>query len=236
MESAFYSKLEAKLSPARMAVYNADGRGPCIALARYLLNAALSEALYSPLQLCEVALRNSIHTELTRLLGRTDWYDDPGFPMTVWGGNEILKAKGKLTKHGKRVIPDSVVAELTFGFWPSLFEDHYERHTAFMPGGIRKVFPHLQKSKHNRKALKAELEKIRDLRNRIFHHERIVHLRDLNAKHQLILDVISWVSPELRKMADVFDRFTPVRSAGLTPWITKIRAQWPAPPPPASGP
>src|SRR6478609_5172169 len=101
MQPEFFAKLEAKLSPARMRVYNADGKGACIALARYLLNATLSEALYSPLQLCEVALRNSIHSELIELTGKANWYDDPRFPMTTWGGTEIQKAKGKLVKHGK---------------------------------------------------------------------------------------------------------------------------------------
>lgn len=235
MEANFYKSLESRLSPARMSVYNADGRGPCVALGRYLLNGALAEALYSPLQLCEIALRNSIHRELTRITGRSDWYDASTFILTAWGDEEIEKAKLKLKKRRKPVIADSVVAELTFGFWTSLFEDHYERKTAFMPRGIRHVFPHLPKSMHNRKARKADLEIIRDLRNRVFHHERIIHFKDLDTKHQLILDVISWVSPDLRKMADVFDRFTPVRTAGLQPWIDAIRLRWPAAPISPSG-
>lgn len=228
MQRDFYNQLEANLSEARMSVYNADNKGPCTALARYLLNAALSEALYSPLQLCEVALRNSIHAELTRITGRTDWYDSPGLPLSGYGDSEIQKARNKLARRGKPDVPDAMVAELTFGFWLSLFEEHYERRTPFMPSGIRKVFPHLAKSKHNRKALKAELEKIRDLRNRVFHHERILHFMDLDSKHRLILEVISWISPELRLMADVFDRYTPVRTAGLAPWISDIRVRWPA--------
>ena len=37
---------------------------PCATLARYLLNMALCESLYSPLQLCEIALRNAMNEEL----------------------------------------------------------------------------------------------------------------------------------------------------------------------------
>ena len=236
MQARFFTLIETGLSPARLGAYGADNPGDCIVLARYLLNASLAESLYSPLQLCEVALRNSIHAELSRIWGRSDWYDDPRFVLLPWAATEVQNAKRKILKTKTAITPGAVVAELAFGFWTSLFEPHYEINTPFLPGGIKRVFPHLPKSLHHRKDRKADLESIRVLRNRVFHHERIIHFADLDAKHQLILDVIAWISPELRQMADVFDRFTPVRSAGLPPWIAAIRAKWPAVPvPPAGG-
>lgn len=161
-------------------------------------------------------------------MGRTDWYDAPGFRLTPWADGEVAKAKAKILKNGKSVTADRVVAELQFGFWTSLFEDHYEKHTPFLPRAFKHVFPHLPKSLHKRKDRKADLEKIRVLRNRVFHHERIVHWNDLDAQHQLILEIISWVSPELRQMADALDRFQGVRKAGLKPWLAKLRRHWPA--------
>lgn len=232
MQAGFYSAIEAGLSPARLGAYGADHPGPCVVLARYLLNAALAESLYSPLQLCEVALRNSIHAELSRLWGRDDWYDDPRFVLLPWAASEVQNAKRKILKTKSAIRPGGVVAELSFGFWTSLFEPHYEINTPFLPGGIKRVFPFLPKSLHKRKDRKADLESIRLLRNRVFHHERIIHWTDLDAKHQLILDVLSWIHPELRQMAMVFDRYTEVRAAGLTPWIGRIRARWPAAPQP----
>ena len=161
-------------------------------------------------------------------MGRDDWYDDPGFVLTPWAGGEVAKAKSKITKSGKSVTAARIVAELQFGFWTSLFEDHYEKQTPFLPGAFKAVFPHLPKSLHKRKDRKADLEKIRVLRNHVFHHERIVHWKDLDAQHQLILNVISWVGPELRQMADALDRFQLVRKAGLKPWIAKLLRHWPA--------
>ncbi len=227
----FFKQIELGLSSERLAAYAISHGGaapdPCVTLARYLLNMALCESLYSPLQLCEIALRNSIHRHASTLMGRSDWYDAPSFPLTPWAAKEVTKAKTKITKAGKPVTAARVVAELQFGFWTSLFEDHYEKKTPFLPGAFKPVFPHLPKSLHKRKDRKADLETVRVLRNCVFHHERIVHWIDLDDQHQLILEVISWVSPEIRQMADALDRFQTIRKAGLKPWIAKLQRHWP---------
>lgn len=158
MQARFYNSIEAGLSPARLGAYGADTPGPCIVLARYLLNGSLAESLYSPLQLCEVALRNSIHTELSRLWGRSDWYDDPRIILLPWAATEIQNAKRKILKTKPAIHPGGVVAELSFGFWTSLFEPHYEINSPFLPRGNKRVFPFLPKSLHHRKDRKADLE------------------------------------------------------------------------------
>ncbi len=231
MDSSFFQKIEQGLSCERLAAYAVpQGTTPpdsCATLARYLLNMALCESLYSPLQICEIALRNAIHRYCSALMARDDWYDHPQFRLTVWAADEVAKAKQKIAKAQKPVTAARVVAELQFGFWTSLFEAHYEQNTPFLPGAYKGVFPHLPKSLHKRKDRKADLETIRQLRNSVFHHERIVHWQDLNDQHQLILDIINWVSPELRQMADALDRFRVVRAAGLKPWMAKLRRHWP---------
>jgi hypothetical protein len=233
MNPTFFGEIEQGLSSERLSAYAVAQGGaapdPCATLARYLLNMALCESLYSPLQLCEIALRNAIHRHGSALMSRPDWYDDPRFVLTPWAADEVTKAKSKISKTRKPITSGRVVAELQFGFWISLFEAHYEQRTPFLPGAFKAVFPHLPKSLHKRRDRKGDLDKIRQLRNRVFHHERIVHWNDLDAQHQLILDVISWVSPEARQMADALDRFTSIRRAGLKPWIDKLRSHWPRP-------
>jgi hypothetical protein len=227
IQAVFYESIAGALSIERLESYGADGVTPTITLARYLLNVALCESLYSPLQLCEVALRNSVHQYLMRIFARDDWFDCPTFRLTQWAQGEVSKAKEKIRKARHVVTAGRVVAELQFGFWTSLFESHYEQHTRFLPSGIRNVFPKLEKSRHNRKDLKRTLEEIRTLRNRVFHHERIVHWTDLEQKHIAILEVIGWVSPELLEMACALDRFSTIRREGLNPWIGKICTHWP---------
>lgn len=226
VQATFFHSMASALSLERLESYAADEASPTIALARYLLNLALCESLYSPLQLCEVALRNTVHRHLSARLGRPDWYDAAAFPLTDWGREEIGKAKDTITKARRDVLPGRVVAELHFGFWTSLFEAHYEGRRGFLPAGIRYLFPHLPKSRHNRKGLKRTLEEIRLLRNRVFHHERIVHWTDLESRHHDILEVIGWISPHLHELATALDRFSGIRSAGLKPWLEKIQTNW----------
>jgi len=70
--------------------------------------------------------------------------------------------------------------------------------------------------------------RIRKLRNRIFHHGRIIHWKKLSQQHQEIIESIGWISPELREMAEALDTFQSTYDDGLNPWIEKIRSHWPA--------
>ena len=230
MQDGFYQKVSTALSVERLGTYGEDGAEPCTVLSRYLWNMALCESLYSPLQLCEVGLRNSLHRTLEQLYG-VDWFDNPAFDMTVWGKSEIAKAKIQLAKDGKASpCPAQVEAELQFGFWCHLFEGHYEFTVKFVPQHIKMVFPRLPKSLHNRKSLKHRLETIRQLRNRIFHHERIVHWKDIVTQHDNILETIGWISPELNEMTRALDKFKKTHADGIDPWKAKIRSHWPKPP------
>ena len=227
MQEEFYNKLSQILSVERLEAYRRmDHADQCTTLARYLWNMAVCESLYSPLQLFEVGLRNSIHNRLTCLYSE-NWYDNPSFRLTQWGNKEVCKVKEKIKKQGRTETPGLVVAELQFGFWTHLFEDHYENTTNFMPKSIKYIFPELVKSQHNRKKLKRRLDDIRNFRNKVFHHERIIYWQDLQGKHNSILEVIKWISIELNEMAEALDRFREIYSAGIDPWKSKIRNHWP---------
>lgn len=218
----FFGQLVSHVSAERVGAYAVSAEemdaNPKLVLSRYMLNMALCESLYPALQTCEVALRNGIHSHLAATLAREDWFDTPGFALTPWAQLEVSKAKDKIQKAGKPITPGRVVAELQLGFWTSLFEAHYEQKTPFLPGGIKAVFPHLPKSLHKRKERKNDLERVRHLRNRVFHHERIVHWADLDAQHALVLQIIGWISPPLQRMTAALDRFQAVRQAGLKPY------------------
>ena len=227
MQESFFTALRYALSQERLEVYGSDGSIPSTVAARYLLNMALCESLYSPLQLCEVALRNSIHRELTTFAGTESWYDSPKLHLTPWAYEEVDRVKSKIERAKKKIAPGRVVAELQFGFWTSIFEAHYEEVARFLPKGIKGVFRYMPKQLHNRHRIKRQLEQIRNLRNRVFHHERIIHWTDLEQQHEGILQVISWISPELSEMAKTLDRFLIVRRSGIKPWKNKLLSHWP---------
>jgi len=62
----------------------------------------------------------------------------------------------------------------------------------------------------------------------IIHTERILHWGDLDQRHQVILEIIRWMSPELQALTRSFDRFAQIRQDGLTPCLDKLHNNWPA--------
>lgn len=227
MNTAFFQQVENILTPERLDAYRQDGVPPATTLARYLWNMALCESLYSPLQMAEIALRNSLHHFLTARCNTPAWYDViTGLPP--WQQNQLAEARQKLIANGKSVIPGRMVAELHFGFWTGFFNKCHAR-TGLGHALAGRVFPHSPRSERDLRKLDARWKRVRDLRNRVFHHERIIHWADLDAQHTAILEVIRWASPELQGVVMALDRFTPIRQEGLNPWLDQIRRNWPQP-------
>src|SRR5215207_2644686 len=98
-------------------------------LARYAWNMALGAALYMPLQLLEVALRNTLHAALMQHYGGNPrWYPlRHAFQTTgSWDkAREAMQRVAKVTSLANRDAPGRVVAELDFGVWTSLLSSRY---------------------------------------------------------------------------------------------------------------
>ncbi len=227
MNPAFFQQVEAILATERLDAYRRDGVPPATALARYLWNMALCESLYSPLQMAEIALRNSIHQFLSARLKTPEWYDVIT-RLPPWQQEQLSAARQKLLAAGKPVTPGRMVAELHFGFWTGFFNKHHAQ-TGLGHALAAAVFPHAPRSERDLRKLDTRWKRIRDLRNRVFHHERIIHWSDLDAQHAAILEIVQWASPELRQMAAALDRFISLRQQGLNPWLDKIQHHWPQP-------
>lgn len=52
------------------------------------------------------------------------------------------------------------------------------------------------KSQRDIRSLNRRLTLLRELRNRVFHHERIIHWTDLDTRHAAMLETIGWISAE----------------------------------------
>jgi hypothetical protein len=226
MNAAFFQQIEGILHTERIDPYRQDCADSKLTLARYSLNMALSEALYPTLQFSEIALRNTIHRVLTVRCGTDAWYDTPGSKLIPWQKDRVLDAKKSLRSFNKPVTPGRVVAELNFGFWTGFFNKAHGQ-TGIGHHLAKMAFPHAPTNERDLIRLGARWKDIRDLRNRVFHHERILHWKDLDARHQAIFEIIRWMSPELRDLAGSLDRFASLRSSGLEPWLAKLRHHWP---------
>ena len=181
-------------------------------LPRYVWNMALSEALYPTLQALEIALRNRIN-EAAAVEFDDPWWLERTPLMNPRELASVTTVKAELTRRGKPVEVGRVVAELTFGFWTSLFDRRYER--VLWPKLLRSAFPWMPRRQRTRQELSRRFTAIRHLRNRVFHHEPIWHWRDLAQQHTGLVDVLGWMNPEFRDLTVLLDRFPMVYGEGV---------------------
>jgi len=178
---------------------------PIGAVARHCRNITLCEAAYPVLHLLEVVMRNRIHDAFRVHFSAPDWYDqgwlNPGHM------NLVTEARADLTRQGKPLHPDRVVAALSFGFWCAMFHSGYESASGPWPKLLQVVLPRIPKSWRTRDKVKHRVEAARFLRNRVFHHESIMQLVDLYDRHRALVELLGWFSPEARQHLERICRF-----------------------------
>lgn len=206
--------LQDSLSPDRLQSYlKATGGEQTLALQLYMWNTDLSAALYHPLQGLEITLRNAFHRELSKTYG-SDWYNQISHILTDISNDNIAKAIRDITNRGKNATPPRIVAELSFGFWVSLLgagrkgNNNYEMKL-WRPA-LYKAFPNKPARNFNRKAANREFTHIKELRNRIAHHEPIIHNQDVLNEYYRILDAISWLCKDTAIWVSSNSRFIEV--------------------------
>ena len=214
MQANLSGRLRRAISHERLDAYRQRGTSSenSELFAHYAWNMALSERLYTPLQCLEVSLRNSIHDAATAYFKTDTWFELPGilYPPEC---NKVQEAKGTLLKGKKPLDAGRIIPELTFGFWTSLFDVRYEK--ILWPWLLKPVVPNMPRHIRIRKNLSKRLNRVRTLRNRIFHHEPIWHWRDLQNQHTDTLEAITWVNPAMRAFVEQFDRFEEIYTNGI---------------------
>ena len=191
------------------------------ALIAYSWNIELSQALYPALQILEIALRNSLHDAITESFQNEHWFE-----MSFLHEREksqVNQAKDSLRKDQKEISSGRIVAELSFGFWTSLFDVRYEHVQVLWPKLLKPTFIFLSKGQRTRQYLSRELNRIRLLRNRIFHYEPIWHWRDLADQHHSIIHLTKSLSPFASKYLNTFDQFQDIYLHGRKQINEKLR-------------
>ena len=206
------SDLERVLSQPRLERYRIDSSDDLETIVAYLWNVSLSEALLQGISAFEVALRNSIHNAFTRHAGTDQWF------WSILKKNDLAVINAKWIKLAEiqRVPPTSgkVIADLTFGFWPFLFESRYNEFwrnngeymlNAVFPYRPINVPPH---QKVDRAAILRRLNLFIDLRNRVMHHEPILFgiaqpdlgspppMIAVDVVHAQIVQTLNWIEPQ----------------------------------------
>jgi len=199
------------------------------AMAKYRWNVELCEALYPCLHTSELLLRNSIHRAMVEQYLSTSLphHPDGSFPDEWWfdattklgallDGRDYKKvedAKAKLK--GRPVTTPQVVAELNFGFWVDLLNPEYER-TVVRPM-LGTTMRRLKTGNRTQGWLRQHFAELRDLRNRVMHHEAIYEMTDLQHLNHLAWQVCKEVDPYMTNLLYRADRFDRVWTAGWKP-------------------
>jgi hypothetical protein len=193
----FERKIELALSRERLDTYREilpAGATFVDLIQVYNANTAISEASMGPIQVVEITTRNSIHKHIANKYG-DDWYQGNKLGLDPDGDRAIKRLirhySGSPRYNTPRTLAIKIVSELTLGFWTNLFRRQYE--DPLWRKCLRFAFPHVGGAL-TRGDVYQVLDKIRRLRNRIGHHEQILHY-DLNTHYNSIIDLLSWVIP-----------------------------------------
>lgn len=207
--------MEAALSLERFARYVTWAGGDREhALALYTLNTKVSEALYIALQTLEVSLRNRIHTVIAAAHGER-WFEDVAVIKVAHQTAQVADAVAELEANGKAAIAGRVIAALSFSFWTAMFSPAYED----LWRSTLKDIARRDGKALVRKDFSRPLTQIRLLRNRIAHHEPILHW-DLRKHHRALRELTDWLSPPAFAWSAPLDRFDQVY-----PWAGVILAR-----------
>lgn len=233
-EAKFFPELISAISSERFYAYRRDLQdSDSDILARYLWNIELSESLYPTINIFEIALRNNIYFAFQKTFD-TKWLHGIGPQILQQNDIDIInKVKNDLTRKSGQLPSDpQIVAQLTFGFWATLFNSKYHVsiwHKVFSRSARHQnnIFPNAKRSDLSIKAIRRRVERVRKLRNRISHHRSIIQpdeLRNnvLKQKYDEMVEMISWIHSPMSEMAQDISRFHEVYNSGSKYYLDLI--------------
>lgn len=144
-----------------------------------------------PLHICEIVTRNAVSEVLEARYG-SQWPWSGGFERSLPDPQKGYNPRRDLAGARKnRAETSSVIPELNFYFWQSLFTGRHD--SRLWSQSLNQAFPQMQAHQtvqHSRREIFETLEQIRRLRNRVAHHEPILG-RDLMMDYERIRFMIS---------------------------------------------
>jgi hypothetical protein len=145
----------------------------------YMWNGEICSCLSQLLAYFEITLRNNIHRTLSLSTGgggssSTHWWDVYWAQLTQETRNKIASVRSEFAPAS--ASPDEIVARLSFGFWPNMLSWIGKNRPALLiqifPGHplSQAMAPNWMTKPARRTALNSVFE-LKDIRNRIAHHE-----------------------------------------------------------------
>jgi hypothetical protein len=211
------TELAPLLSSERLATYERHAQGwGCNAVELYLLGLELASSMQADLHLVEVLMRNSMNNQLAAVYGSRWWAE----PTLLDGRSQTAVAKAwEDARCRDDSPPGQLIARLSFGFWVHLLEAG--AYSGQPPYRQRRNYdellwkPALHRAFPNSPGRRTDVHQVVHLlygaRNRIAHHEPIIHgvrrpgvprtaanaHRSVRQLHEDIVTVVRWLSAQL---------------------------------------
>lgn len=178
------------------------------ALKLYQWNLQLSSAFVIPIHLLEVSIRNAV-VEALENIHTSNWPWTQGFIRSLPNPTSTYSPRKDLMSVARREpTMGKVVAELKFVFWEKMFTT---RHDARIWNDHLKVIlpysPTAMTVSQIRSCIYNDIGQIRELRNRIAHHEPIFSRNTID-DYNKILKMISWRNKVTSEWMDSFQLVT----------------------------
>jgi len=210
MDNINFEVLSSIFSKARISPYASANSTANQILAKYHINIMLSEAMIPTLHYLEICLRNRINQVLQKYHSANWLMKSPSSLMI--SEQDIKKIEDvifKLKRETKREPKhDDIVAQMTFGFWVSFFHRKYDPSIWHRKDTFKIIFPNLPRANRKRSYLEAKILKIKNIRNRIAHHEPVWNRKtSILDAHAMCHELIAAMSKEAIEMLRAIDRF-----------------------------
>ncbi len=213
----------ALLGSARLQPYLAEAAGDLDrAFELYAWAVEIAGAMHSHLSYVEIAARNALdlaiadrnETQGTEY-GRAWSLEHHAAPqLYALMKNETKQARRNAThavarraadhpRHGVVPTHDDVVAQMSFGTWSTLIAGQVQnnaRQRQFWLDATHNAFPHLADTEQSRRWVGHQLEELRDLRNRVAHHDNILRV-NIGKRLSLMLSLLAKINPDYPSLA-----------------------------------
>lgn len=169
------------------------------ALQLYHWNAKMSAAFLYPLHVFEICIRNAVANAAEAFYQTNEWPWSTAFETSLptTGSLRYFSPRRELVntrdwESRPQQTTGKVIAELKFAFWVSMYTGRHDGR--LWNPSLRNEYPNIPANLSVRAArdkIHNTATKVRDLRNRIAHHEPIFS-RDLEAEYKEIAEIVGF--------------------------------------------
>ncbi|MEV7457095.1 hypothetical protein [Pseudarthrobacter oxydans] len=190
------------VSPARFQPFlTACDSNQELAWQLYEWNAKVASSLFECFHHVEVLLRNAMMAKLSKI-------HPLAYPWQQDLGSVVKAAERRMDATTKVASPDSIISEVTLGFWTNLLEQRPANEELWRQH-LRHAFPG---SPGTRESVHKAVTDMRNLRNRCAHQDSLLDF-DPAIELKKLLSLVEWIDPDARPWLEHLETVSEVSDA-----------------------